>query len=119
MGHLLLSKPAIVSNSNGSMSSSGTPPPNGVRNVAPQDRSARRAGMHREQLEKSRLRDRKEGFQRYDGGADTRQERHSLGFITEADRFVTDTAAEEKLTRDADRAQRELKYYHKRVNRSE
>ena len=43
----------------------------------------------------------------------------SLGYISEADRFITDTAAVAKAERDADVAKREQMFYGKRIQRAE
>ena len=90
-----------------------TPELGDVRNVAPKTRADRNAALHREDLEKSRLRARREGYYRHEEAGITQPE-GSLGSISDADRFVTDVAAVNKNERDASIAKQEQMYYAKR-----
>jgi len=88
-----------------------------VVNIAPQTRKERRSQVNREDLEKSRLRARREGFAHYEEGGVTPPP-ESLGYITEADRFVTDIAAVNKAEREAEHAKREQMFHGRRMNRA-
>ena len=77
-----------------------TPELTNVRNVAPMSRKDRLSQQNREDLEKMRLRNRKGSYFQYEDVSMTQPE-GSLGYISEADRFVTDVAAEVKNERDA------------------
>jgi len=84
-------------------------------NVVPQRRKERLAQVYREDLEKYRLRGRKEGFFHYEeGGVTPPQE--SIGYISEADRFITDIAAVNKVEADAAFAKRQAMYQNRRLN---
>ena len=89
-----------------------------VRNVVPKTRADRNAALHREDLEKSRLRARREGYYRHEEAGITQPE-GSLGSISDADRFVTDVAAVNKNERDASIAKQEQMYYAKRLNNAD
>ena len=75
----------------------------------------------KETLEKSRLRERTGGYHKYiDYGTNlTAQDPSSVGFMSEADRFHTDTAGEEKLARDARVERRHDQYIQKRAVNAE
>lgn len=88
-----------------------------VCNVQPQTREQRNAEQHREDLEKMRLRNRKEGFYSYQEGGIT-QPTSSLGYISEAERFITDVAAVAKSEREADHAKRDQMVQAKRANKA-
>ena len=95
-----------------------TPELTNVRNVAPMSRKDRLSQQNREDLEKMRLRNRKGSYFQYEDVSMTQPE-GSLGYISEADRFVTDVAAEVKNERDAAIAKKEQMNYNKRVQRAE
>ena len=84
-----------------------------VRNVQPQTRAERLSTGYKEDLEKSRLRARRECHYRHEECSITQPE-GSLGAISDADRFVTDVAAVNKGERDAAIAKQEQMYYAKR-----
>jgi hypothetical protein len=73
-------------------------------NVVPRTRADRRAAVNKESWEKERLQQRKEGFIRVDpslsGKAMTEYAPSSQGYMSDADRFHTDVAGEEKNRRD-------------------
>jgi len=102
-----------------SASSCQEPPPLGnVVNIQPQTRKERQAQSFREDLEKMRLRARRENYCVFEeGGVD--QPKESLGYISEADRFVTDMAAVNKSERDAEFNKKEQMYYNRRMGRAE
>ncbi|KAL1523442.1 hypothetical protein AB1Y20_018382 [Prymnesium parvum] len=89
-----------------------------VVNLQPVSRKERLSQQHREDLEKMRLRARREKFCRYEEGG-IEQPADSLGYIPEADRFTTDIAAAEKHERDHAIARQQQIQYNKRVNRAE
>jgi len=89
-----------------------------VVNIQPQTRKARQAQLYREDLEKMRLAARRENYCHYETGGVTPGP-DSLGYISEADRFVTDIAAVHKTERDADVAKREQMFYGRRIQRAE
>lgn len=95
------------------------PPPLGnVVNIQPQTRKERQAQSFREDLEKMRLRARRENYCVFEeGGVD--QPKESLGYISEADRFVTDMSAVNKSERDAEFNKKEQMYYNRRMGRAE
>jgi len=95
--------------------SSGPPPLGEVFNMQPQTRKERQAQMYREDLEKMRLRNRRECYCVYEEGGLTPAE-DSLQHIGEADRFVTDVAQCHKAERDAENQKRETMFYNKRLN---
>jgi hypothetical protein len=64
------------------------------------------------------LRARRENFCVYEEGG-LEQPVESLGYIANADRFVTDVAGLDKAERDADFAKREQMFYNKRVQKVE
>ena len=64
-----------------------------------------------------RLRNRKEGFYSYQEGGIT-QPTSSLGYISEAERFITDVAAVAKSEREADHAKRDQMVQAKRANKA-
>jgi len=95
------------------------PPPIGaVNNVQPASRQERKAQCHREDLEKMRLRNRREGYCHYEEGGVTPPP-DALGFISEADRFITDVALVEKQDRDASIASREQMFNGRRGVRAD
>ena len=81
-------------------------------------RSERLSQLYKEDLEKSRLRARREGYYRHEEAGITQPE-GSLGSISDADRFVTDVAAVNKNERDAAIAKQEQMYYAKRLNNAD
>jgi len=94
------------------------PPLGNVVNIQPQTRKERQAQSFRDDLEKMRLRQRRENYCVYEeGGVD--QPEGSLGFISEADRFVTDIAAVNKAERDAEFHRKEQMYYNRRITKAE
>jgi len=89
-----------------------------VVNLKPLTRKERLSQQYREDLEKMRLRARREKYCRYEeGGVD--QPPDSLGYIPEADRFITDIAVVEKAERDAAFAKKQQQQYSKRMQRAE
>merc|ERR1719230_1647499 len=94
----------------------GPPELGDVCNMVPQTRKERLSQQHREDLEKMRIMARREKFCRYEDGG-IAQPQDSLGYITEADRFVTDIAAVVKNERDAEIAKREQIHYNKRLSK--
>ena len=74
--------------------------------------------MFREDLEKQRLAARREKFCHYEPGGLTPPP-DSLGYIGEADRFVTDIAGVMKEEREAEVAKREGMYHNRRMQRAE
>ena len=98
----------------------GPPPPElaAVRNVAPQGRQERHSQQSKEALEKSRLRARREGFYRHEECGLVQPE-GSLGWVSDADRFVTDVASVNKNERDAAIARKEQIYYSKRLGNAD
>ena len=114
LGVLSLSPPKNVAHGSFRMYGQAPVPELGdVRNVVPKTRADRNAALHREDLEKSRLRARREGYYRHEEAGITQPE-GSLGSISDADRFVTDVAAVNKNERDASIAKQEQMYYAKR-----
>ena len=95
-----------------------TPELGEVRNVAPKTRSERLSQLYKEDLEKSRLRARREGYYRHEEAGITQPE-GSLGSISDADRFVTDVASVNKNERDAAIARKEQIYYSKRLGNAD
>jgi len=94
------------------------PPLGNVVNIQPQTRKERQAQSFRDDLEKMRLRARRENYCVYEeGGVD--QPKNSLGYISEADRFVTDIAAVNKAERDTEFNRKEQMYYNRRIGRAE
>jgi len=91
------------------------PPPLGqVVNVAPQTRDQRKAALFREDLEKMRLKERREKYYSYQEGGVT-PTAESLSYIPEEQRFVTDAASVNKGERDAAVQKREQMFYDRRV----
>ncbi|KDO21736.1 hypothetical protein SPRG_13152 [Saprolegnia parasitica CBS 223.65] len=88
------------------------------KNISARTRDERKAVRDKETLEKDRLKARKEGFIRVDtsisGSAMTVQAPGSQGFMSDADRFHTDVAGEEKVLRESRHAKHQLVYDHKR-----
>jgi len=94
------------------------PPLGNVVNIQPQTRKERLAQSFRDDLEKMRLRQRRENYCQYtEGGVD--QPIESLGYISEAERFVTDVAAVNKAERDAEFTKKEQMYYNRRLTKAE
>ncbi|OWZ17273.1 hypothetical protein PHMEG_0008812 [Phytophthora megakarya] len=77
-------------------------------NIPARSREQREAVCDKEQREKERLRDRKEGFVRVDtsvtGSAMLVYTPESQGYMRDADRFHSDTAGEERVVREHARA---------------
>lgn len=88
-------------------------------NVVPQTRQERKAKDSREVLEKTRLRQRKEGFCHYEEGGLTPFGPESLSHISEKDRFITDIAGVNKIEREQEVAKREQMYHNRRVKKAE
>ncbi|OQR82914.1 hypothetical protein ACHHYP_15298 [Achlya hypogyna] len=90
------------------------------KNINARTRDERKAVRDKETWEKDRLRARKEGFIRVDtsisGAAMTEQAHGSQGYMSDADRFHTDVAGEEKVARESRTAKHQLVYDHKRQN---
>jgi hypothetical protein len=88
---------------------------NGFRSVQPETRADRASKADKTTLEKGRLLQRREKFVRYeDIGAPTVPAPTALGFLSDADRFHSDTAGEEKAVRDAQIQRQEMKFENKR-----
>jgi len=86
--------------------------------LQPLTRKERLSQQYREDLEKMRLRARREKYCRYEeGGVD--QPPESLGYIPEAERFITDIASIEKNERDALFAKKQQQQYTKRMGRAD
>mmetsp|Transcript_22675 Transcript_22675/g.44893 ORF Transcript_22675/g.44893 Transcript_22675/m.44893 type:complete len:218 (+) Transcript_22675:32-685(+) len=83
------------------------PTPTNVRNMPPRGRQGRR--RCREEIEKSFLKNRHEGFQRYGDDIDKPFEvdKRAVAFMSDADRFHTDTAGEAKKAREVENAYKE------------
>jgi hypothetical protein len=74
----------------------------GFRNLVPRPREERRALSNKDLLEKQRLASRREGFSRYHYQENiVVPDATAAGFLSDADRFHTDTAGEEKREREA------------------
>jgi hypothetical protein len=87
----------------------------GFRVVQPETRADRAAKQDKTTLEKSRLVQRREKFVRYeDLGNPTEMGPGAVGFLSDADRFHTDTAGEEKTCRDREIQRREGMFEMKR-----
>lgn len=86
-------------------------------NIQPATRKARQAQLFREDLEKMRLKARRENYCHYEEGGLV-QPPESLGYISEADRFITDIAGVAKVERDAAVRKREQQHYSKRIERA-
>merc|ERR1719231_1136190 len=97
--------------------SRGPPALGDVVNVQPQSRKSRQAQLFREDLEKMRLRSRRENFCHYEEGGLVPPS-DSLGYISEADRFITDIAAVNKAERDTEFQKREQMFHDRRVIRA-
>merc|ERR1712226_519367 len=96
-----------------------TPPDYGVvNNIQPQTRKERLSQQNREGLEKMRLKARREGYCSYEENGVTPPP-DSLGYISEADRFITDVAAVQKVERDAEIAKKETILHNKRSMRAD
>jgi len=95
-------------------------PNTGFKNVAPRTRHERRAVLDKESLEKSRLAERREGHQRFEAHYKvTGDTEGAPGYITEADRFYTDTAGTEKMKRDEYLRAKEMNYVNRRNQATE
>ena len=90
----------------------------GFKNITARTRDERKAVKDKETWEKDRLRARKEGFIRVDtsiaGSAMTEQVHGSQGHMSDADRFHTDTAGEEKMARENRNAKHQIVHEMKR-----
>ena len=85
------------------------------RAVQPETRADRASKSDKTTLEKGRLLQRREKFQRYeDVGVVTVPVPEALSFMSDADRFHTDTVGEEKGVRDQIIQRREQKFENKR-----
>ena len=83
----------------------------GFRAVQPETRADRASKSDKTTLEKGRLLQRREKFQRYvDIGEPTVPTPKACGFMSDADRFHSDTAGEEKGVRDSAVHPREEKF---------
>ncbi|CAK4441610.1 unnamed protein product [Aphanomyces euteiches] len=84
------------------------------KNIQARTRDERKAVRDKETWEKDRLRARKEGFVRIDtsisGSAMTVQAAGSQGYMSDADRFHTDVAGEEKVLRESRIARHQMTY---------
>ena len=89
-----------------------------VVQIVPEGRAERNAQGFREDLEKMRLRNRREKFCHYEEGSLV-QPPTSLGYISEADRFITDIAGVNKAEREVEVQKREQMYHNRRVQRAE
>lgn len=89
-------------------------------NIPARTREQRDALQDKEQREKERLRQRKEGFVRVDtsatGSAMLVYSAKSQGFMSDADRFHSDTAGEERAHRDERNARAKLQLERKRYD---
>lgn len=89
-------------------------------NINPRSRAERRAVCDKESWEKERLKQRKEGFVRIDpnvsGHAMTEYDTRAQGFCSDADRFHTDTAGEQKRHRDQELLRQRLMADRKRTD---
>lgn len=87
-------------------------------NIPARSRELREALRDKEQLEKDRLRHRKEGYTRIDtsvtGSAMLVYEPKSHGYMSDADRFHSDTAGEERALREARNSRVKMQYQHRR-----
>mmetsp|Transcript_28613 Transcript_28613/g.73388 ORF Transcript_28613/g.73388 Transcript_28613/m.73388 type:complete len:212 (+) Transcript_28613:35-670(+) len=98
----------------------GEPPVLGpVVNIAPQTRQERKAATYKEDLEKMRLRNRRECYCHFEEGGLQPKGPDSLSYITEAERFVTDAAALNKADRDAAVNRKAEIDYNKRIIKAE
>jgi hypothetical protein len=89
-----------------------------VRNIMPKSRDER--GQTRDEFEKSRLKARTGGFERYiDPSEVLTQPPDSLGYADDSDRFNRDTVGMEKMRHDAAYARKEMIYYARRTERSD
>lgn len=95
----------------------GPPELGEVRQLAPRSRQERMGEVHKEDLEKMRLRARRECYYHHEEAA-IEQPPESLGYIRESERFITDIAAVEKDERNAAVARRELMFHNKRQQRT-
>lgn len=93
--------------------SSATPPTASFNNIPARTREQRIAVKDKEQWEKDRLSHRKEGFVRIDtsvtGNAMLVYTPGSQGYMSDADRFHTDTSGEEKMLREEKNARLKFK----------
>ncbi|RHY15912.1 hypothetical protein DYB36_009719 [Aphanomyces astaci] len=84
------------------------------KNIQARTRDERKAVRDKETWEKDRLRARKEGYIRVDtsisGSAMTVQAAGSQGYMSDADRFHTDVAGEEKVVRESRIAKHQMSY---------
>lgn len=72
------------------------------KQIRPRTRDERMAALDKEALEKGRLEQRREGFQRYvNNGSIVGMDPNATGYCPEAERFDTDSAYQEKTERDA------------------
>lgn len=83
--------------------------------MQPETRADRASKSDKTTLEKGRLLQRREKFTRYeDIGEPTVPTTNAVGFMSDADRFHSDTAGEEKGVRDTSIQRREQKFENKR-----
>ena len=75
--------------------------------------------MFKEDLEKLRLQQRREKYCVYEANPLTEPDAQSVGYIADAERFVTDVAGVNKAERDAEVSKREQMFYAKRMGRAE
>jgi len=88
-----------------------------VRNLAPKSRAERHGTVHKEDLEKMRLSQRRECFYHYEPNSLTPPP-DSLSHIAESDRFETNAAAAEKASRNAVLMRKEQVLHAKRIART-
>lgn len=93
-----------------------TPEIGQVHNIPARTRHERKGEMHKEDLEKMRLRQRRECYYHHEE-VSLVQPPDSLGYIPESERFITDVAAVEKMERDREIARKEQMYHNKRTER--
>lgn len=88
-----------------------------VHNIPAKTRQERKGEVHKEDLEKMRLRQRRECYYHHEE-VSLVQPPDSLGYIPESDRFITDAAAVEKTERDRQIARKEQIFHNKRLGRA-
>ena len=97
---------------------SEAPPLGHVVNIVPVTRVARKAEKSKEELEKMRLRNRREKFTHYEEGGVVPTP-DSLSYINESERFITDIAGVNKAEREAEFEKREQNFHNQRMKRAE
>jgi len=94
-----------------------TPELGAIHNMPARSRQERKGEVHKEDLEKMRLKQRRECYYHFEE-ASLVQPPDSLGYIPESERFITDIAAVEKVDRDREFAKKEQMFHNKRVDRA-